>query len=203
MASVLVRTTCLSTSPRWISVKFICAIIICLSIGWVSSDSHLFNKAKIDFRTIGHPFPQPLLFIHFIGKIWRWHCQNQNLAYVNSDCLTAKQMTADCCCDVLTKNHGKQLGKIDGHAEYDFHISPTRDEGQSTDPRKSMQSTQYCTCAGTVMCTCISDSKPSAFAHKPWRTACDLRWKELTEEQVVVNHPVSWQCLAWKHGLLT
>ena len=37
-------------------IKLICAIIICSSIGLVSSDSHLFDKAKIGFRTIGRPF---------------------------------------------------------------------------------------------------------------------------------------------------
>ena len=61
MASALVRTT--STHPRWI--KFIC-VIICLSIGWVSSDSHLFDKAKIVFQMIGCPFPQ-LVNVYTVG----------------------------------------------------------------------------------------------------------------------------------------
>ena len=44
----------MSTCPRWI--KLICEMIICSSIGRVPSDSHLSDKAKIAFRTIGRPF---------------------------------------------------------------------------------------------------------------------------------------------------
>ena len=40
--------------------KLLCVIIICLLIGWVSSDSHLSDKAKIIFQIIGHLFLQPL-----------------------------------------------------------------------------------------------------------------------------------------------
>ena len=58
MASALVRNQ-MCTCPRLI--KLICAIIICSSIGRVSSDSHLSDKAKIVFRTIGRPFRLPLL----------------------------------------------------------------------------------------------------------------------------------------------
>ena len=54
MASTLVRNQ-MSTCPR--IIKLICAIIICSCIGRVSSDSHLSNKAKIAFWTIGRPFP--------------------------------------------------------------------------------------------------------------------------------------------------
>ena len=57
VTSALVRNqmcTCLRL------IKLICAIIICSSIGRVSCDSHLSDKAKIAFRTIGHPFPRPL-----------------------------------------------------------------------------------------------------------------------------------------------
>ena len=57
MASTLVRNQ-MCTSPRWI--KLICAIIICSSIGRMSSDSHLSVKAKIAFQAKGHPFPRPL-----------------------------------------------------------------------------------------------------------------------------------------------
>ena len=58
MASALVRNqmcTCLRL------IKLICAIIICSSIRRVSSDSHLSDKAKIAFRTMGHQFRRPLL----------------------------------------------------------------------------------------------------------------------------------------------
>ena len=57
MASTLVRNR-MSTCPKWI--KLICAIIICSSIGRVSSDSHLSYKAKIVFQTLRHPFQRPL-----------------------------------------------------------------------------------------------------------------------------------------------
>ena len=60
MASALVRNqmcTCLRL------IKLICAIIICSSIGRVLSDSHLSNKAKIAFRTIGRLFWRPLISV--------------------------------------------------------------------------------------------------------------------------------------------
>ena len=60
MASTLVRIQ-MFTCPRLI--KFICAIIICSSFGRVSSDSHLSDRAKIAFRTIGCPFRRPLVFL--------------------------------------------------------------------------------------------------------------------------------------------
>ena len=61
MASALVQNQ-MCTCPRLI--KLICAIIICSPIGRVSSDSHLSDKAKIAFRTIGRPFRLPLyLFV--------------------------------------------------------------------------------------------------------------------------------------------
>ena len=56
ISSALVRNQ-MCTCPRLI--KIICAIIICLSIGLVSSDSHLSDKAKIAFRTIGRLFRAP------------------------------------------------------------------------------------------------------------------------------------------------
>ena len=57
MASAFVRNQ-MCTFLRLI--KLICAIIICSPIGRVSSDSHLSDKAKIAFRTIGRPFQRPL-----------------------------------------------------------------------------------------------------------------------------------------------
>ena len=58
MASALVRDQ-MCTCPR--SIKLIYANIICSSIGQVSSNSHLSDKAKIAFRTIGRPFRLPLV----------------------------------------------------------------------------------------------------------------------------------------------
>ena len=57
MASALVRNQ-MCTCPRLI--KFICAIIICSFFGLVSSDTHLSDRAKVAFRTIGRPFRLPL-----------------------------------------------------------------------------------------------------------------------------------------------
>ena len=61
MVSTLVQNQ-MSTCLRWI--KLIYALIICLSIGRVTSDSHLSEKPKIAFRTIGHLFPRPLFNTH-------------------------------------------------------------------------------------------------------------------------------------------
>ena len=66
----------MSTHPRWITL--ICAIIICLAIGQVWSDSHLSDKAKIEFRTIGRPFPQIVIF----------SCDQAALQMVFSVCLS-------------------------------------------------------------------------------------------------------------------
>ena len=88
------------TCPRLI--KFICAITICSSFGRVSSDSHLSDRAKIAFRTIGRPFRWPLcstvrvhkgiiLCMHPANDRWRYtvtlsligwgHTQNDQCAY--------------------------------------------------------------------------------------------------------------------------
>ena len=50
-------------------IKLICAIIICSSIGRVSSDSHLSDKAKIAFRTIGRPFWRPLHGVALLSNL--------------------------------------------------------------------------------------------------------------------------------------
>ena len=75
-----------STSPMWI--KLICAIIMYSSIRKVLSDSHLHDKVKIVFRTIGRLFLRPLkvpcylidLFI-MVHKIWielNWNWKKMN-----------------------------------------------------------------------------------------------------------------------------
>ena len=69
MASALVRNQ-MCTRPRLI--KFICAIIICSSFGRVSSDSHLSDRAKIAFRTIGRPFRLPLICILIYSPLLQW-----------------------------------------------------------------------------------------------------------------------------------
>ena len=62
------------TCPRLI--KFICAIIICSSLGRVSSDSHLSDRAKIMFRTIGRPFPRDLCTLTHCGLVTPiWYCR--------------------------------------------------------------------------------------------------------------------------------
>ena len=63
MVSTLVLNQ-MSTCPRWI--KLICAINICSSIGRVSNDSHVSDKAKIAFRTIGRLFRRPLIYAYLI-----------------------------------------------------------------------------------------------------------------------------------------
>ena len=75
-----------STRPVWI--KLICAIIICSSSRQVLSDSHLSDKAKIVFQTIGRLFLRPLkapcylidLFI-MVHNIWielNWNWKKMN-----------------------------------------------------------------------------------------------------------------------------
>ena len=73
MASTLVQSQ-MSTCPRWI--KLICTIIICSSIGRVSSACHLSDKANIAFRTRGRPFPRPLFRINTWSNITWCHLHN-------------------------------------------------------------------------------------------------------------------------------
>ena len=73
MASTLVQSQ-MSTCPRWI--KLICTIIICSSIGRVSSACHLSNKANIAFQTRGRWFPWPLFRINTWSNITWCHLQH-------------------------------------------------------------------------------------------------------------------------------
>ena len=68
MASALVRNQ-MCTCPKLIIL--ICAII-CSSIGRVSRGSHLFDKAKIAFRTIGSPIPWPLFRLPWHLRLSSW-----------------------------------------------------------------------------------------------------------------------------------
>ena len=77
MASALVRNQ-MCTCPRLI--KLICATITCSSIGRVSSGSHLSDKAKITFWTIGRPFWRPLPWLWNLRELAKLEPQNRPLA---------------------------------------------------------------------------------------------------------------------------